>query len=278
MPVALLLTIKHSLDDSRKGAGSVIELSDARVVLAGNNVLGGIDWRVERGENWVVVGPNGAGKTTLLLLLNGYLWPASGSVAVLGKKFGKVDLRELRRSIGFVSPHMDDWFSDDEKVLDVVASGASASVRLWKSPTPNELRHAATLVRRVGCGEQIRRRLGQLSEGEKRRITIARAMMAKPLLITLDEPCAGLDVSGREDFLSTLSRIAKGHAQTMVYVTHRIEEIPQGFTHALLLRTGRVVGKGELTQVLTGKNLTRCFGVRVKVTRWRGRFYSLLDA
>jgi iron complex transport system ATP-binding protein len=226
----------------------------------------------------VVVGPNGAGKTTLLLLLNGYLWPASGSVTVLGKQFGKVDLRELRRSVGFVSPHMDGWFSDEEGVLDIVASGASASVRLWKNPAPNELRYAATLVRRVGCGEQIRKRFGQLSQGEKRRITIARAFMAKPLLITFDEPCAGLDVSGREDFLSTLSRIAKGHAQTMVYVTHRIEEIPQGFTHALLLRRGRVVGKGELAQVLTKKNLTHCFGVNIRVRRWRGRFYALLDA
>ena len=172
---------------------------------------------------------------------------------------------------------MEDLFPEEEKILDVVASGASASLRLWQSPSQKELPYATALVRRVGCGEHLRKRFGQLSQGEKRRITIARALMAKPLLFTLDEPCSGLDVSGREDLLSTLSRIAKGHAQTMVYVTHRIEEIPPGFTHALLLKRGRVVGKGELDQVLTGKNLTRCFGVNVKVTKWRNRYYALVD-
>lgn len=276
-PGGLFLTIKHFLDDGQSGAETVIKLSGVSVVLGGNQVIHGIDWRVERGENWAVVGPNGSGKTTLLRLLNGYLWPARGAAAILGMPFGRVDLRELRRSIGFVSPHMDGWFSEEERVLDVVVSGASASTRLWLSPGQKELLYATALVRRVGCGEHLQERFGQLSQGEKRRITIARALMAKPLLITLDEPCAGLDVSGREDFLSTLSSIAKGHVQTMVYVTHRIEEIPPGFTHALLLKRGRVVAKGGLDQVLTGKNLTRCFGVNVTVTKWRNRHYALVD-
>lgn len=247
------------------------------MVLEGNEVIRNVSWRVERGENWVVVGPNGAGKTTLLRLLNGYLWPTSGTAAVLGKAFGSVDLRELRKSIGFVSSYMDGWVSEEERVLDVVASGASASMHPWQSLSQKDISYATSLVRRVGCGRHLQKRFGQLSQGERMRVIIARALMGKPLLITLDEPCAGLDLSGREDFLSTLSTIAVRRAQTMVYVTHRIDEVPSGFTHALLLRSGRVIAKGKIDRVLSGKNLSRCFGVRVRVTRWRKKLYALVD-
>jgi iron complex transport system ATP-binding protein len=255
---------------------SVVELSKVHVALGGNQIIRGIDWRVNRGENWVVVGPNGAGKTTLLLLINGYLWPSLGTAKILGKQFGDVDLRDLRKSIGLVSPYMDDWFQE-ERTLDVVASGASASARLWKSPNQKELRRAATLLRNVGCAEHARKKFRELSQGEKRRISIARALMGEPRLITLDEPCAGLDLSGRETFLSTLSKIAREGARSMVYVTHRIEEIPRGFTHALLLKRGKVVRKGELDKVLTGENLSRCFGVDVKVKKLHNRFYAVAD-
>lgn len=270
----------QKVNRTSKGDGrsdSVVELSKVHVALGGNQVIRDIDWRVGRGENWVVVGPNGAGKTTLLLLINGYLWPSGGTAKILGKQFGNVDLRDLRRSIGLVSPFMDDWFQE-EKTLDVVASGASASSRLWKSPNQKELRRATILLRRVGCGELARKKFGELSQGEKRRISIARALMGRPALITLDEPCAGLDLSGRESFLSTLSKMARDGAQTMVYVTHRIEEIPAGFTHALLLKSGKVVRKGELDKVLTGENLSRCFGVDVRVAKLHNRFYAVVDA
>lgn len=263
--------------DGDNGSTSIVELSKVHVALGGNQIIRDIDWRVDRGENWVVVGPNGAGKTTLLLLINGYLWPSGGTAKILGKQFGNVDVRDLRRSIGLVSPYMDDWFQE-EKTLDVVASGASASSRLWKSPNKMELRRAVTLLKSVGCGEYARRKFRELSQGEKRRISIARALIGRPSLITLDEPCAGLDLPGRERFLSTLSKIARDSAQTMVFVTHRIEEIPKGFTHALLLRRGKVVRKGQLDKVLTGENLSRCFGVDVKVVKLHNRFYPVVDA
>jgi iron complex transport system ATP-binding protein len=274
-PTGSFLKVNHTSNGDRR-SNTVVGLSKVRVAIGGNQVIRGIDLRINRGENWVVVGPNGAGKTTLLLLINGYLWPSKGTARILGKRFGDVDLRDLRRSIGLVSPYMDDWFQE-ERTIDVVASGASASARLWKSPNQAELRRGAALLKLVGCSEHARKRFRELSQGEKRRISIARALMGRPRLITLDEPCAGLDLSGREILLSTLSKIARDGAQTMVYVTHRIEEIPSGFTHALLLRKGKVVGKGELDKVLTGENLSRCFGVKVKVAKLHNRFYAVVD-
>lgn len=265
-------------NDRRSRGGPEVELSGVSVILDGNEVLRDVSWRVERGENWVVVGPNGAGKTSLLRLLNGYLWPTRGKVTLLGKTFGHVDLRELRRGIGFVSSYMDDWMPEEESVLDVVASGASASTRSWQTPNAKETAYATLLIKRAGCGTLLLRRFGQLSQGERRRIVIARALMARPSLIALDEPCAGLDLSGREDFLSMLSRIAKARTRTMVYVTHRIDEIPSGFTNALLLKDGAVLSQGRLDRVMDERNLSRCFGVKVKVARWRDRYYALVDS
>ena len=274
-PGGNFLRVDRTSDGDGRG-NSLVELSRVHVTLGGKQIIRDIDWRVNRGENWAVVGPNGAGKTTLLLLINGYLWPSGGTAKILGREFGSVDLRDLRGSIGLVSPYMDDWFQE-EKTLDVVASGAYASSRLWKSPNQKELRRAATLLKSVGCGEHARREFRELSQGEKRRISIARALMGRPRLITLDEPCAGLDLTGRESLLSTLSKTARGSRQTMIYVTHRIEEIPAGFTHALLFKRGKVVRKGKLDKVLTGENLSRCFGVDIKVVKLHNRFYAVVD-
>ena len=255
----------------------VVSLSDVSLRLDGRQVLRSITWRVRKGENWVVVGPNGAGKTSLLGLLNGYHWPSSGTVNVLGEPFGRVDLRELRKRIGLVSPYLTDWVQESQNVLDVVLSGKFASIGLWSSPTPADRRLAAALLRRTGCGKYGGSSFGKLSQGEKQKVMIARALMAKPRLLVLDEPCSGLDIPGREKFLSAVAAIALKRNPSMVYVTHRIEEIPRGFTHAMLMKGGRILKMGRMDEVLDDGWLSRCFGVRIRVNRWRNRYYAVVN-
>ena len=263
--------------EARTLTGLILGLSNVSLAIDGKKIIRDLSWQVREGENWVLVGPNGAGKTTLLGILNGYHWPSGGRATVLGKDFGSFDLRELRKRIGFVSSYISDWIPEEERVIDVVVSGRYASIRLWKDPPPEELAYANRVLRRVGCGRYGGARIGKLSQGEKQRVIIARALMARPRLMALDEPCAGLDLPGREKFLSAVARIAESGSPTMIYVTHRIEEIPAGFTHALLLREGRVTAKGRIDQVLNSRNLSACFRVGIKVSRWRKRYYALVD-
>jgi len=257
--------------------GLILGLSNVSLAIEGRKIIRDLSWEVKEGENWVLVGENGAGKTTLLGILNGYRWPSAGRATVLGKDFGSFDLRDLRRKIGFVSSYISDWIPEEEKVIDVVVSGRYASIKLWKNPPPEELAFANRLLRRVGCGRYEGAKFGKLSQGERQRVIIARALMARPRLMALDEPCAGLDLPGREKFLSTVARIAESGSPTMIYVTHRIEEIPAGFTHALLLREGRVTAKGRIDQVLNSRNLSACFRVPITVRKWRNRYYALVD-
>ncbi len=255
----------------------ILSLSNVRLTIDGREIIRDLSWLVREGENWVVIGPNGAGKTTLLRIVNGYHWPSSGKATILGDAFGRSDLRELRTKIGFVSSFIGDWISGEERVIDVVVSGKYASTKLWKDPPLEELAYANRMLRRVGCGRYGNSKIGKLSQGEKQKVVIARALMARPQLLTLDEPCAGLDLPGREQFLSAIRRIAESGNPAIIYVTHRIEEIPEGFTHALLLRDGRVTAEGRIEDTLTSKNLSRCFQVGIKVSRWRNRYYALID-
>jgi len=255
----------------------ILGLSNISLAIDGRKIIRDLSWQVKEGENWVLVGPNGAGKTTLLGMLNGYRWPSAGKATVLGKDFGSFDLRDLRRMIGFVSSYISDWIPEEERVIDVVVSGRYASIKLWKDPSPEELAFANRMLRRVGCGRFGSAKIGRLSQGEKQRVIIARALMARPRLMALDEPCAGLDLPGRERFLSAVVKIAESGSPTMIYVTHRIEEIPAGFTHALLLREGRVTAKGRIDEVLNSGNLSACFRVAIKVRKWRNRYYALVD-
>jgi len=247
------------------------------VSIEGKEVLHDVTWEVKRRENWVIVGPNGAGKTSLLRLLNGYHWPSSGKARVLGKKFGSVDLRELRKKIGLVSSYITDWVPADERVLDVVLSGKDASIGFWKPSSPEDNRLAVSALGALGCERYKDSRFGRLSQGEKQKVVIARALMARPRLVALDEPCAGLDIIGRERLLSTLRRLASRGSPSLIYVTHRIEEIPEGFTHGILLKGGKIVKMGMTNEVLDDESLTACFGVKVKVNRWRNRYYAMVD-
>lgn len=235
-------------------------------------ILRGVDWRVERGQHWVVLGPNGCGKTSLLKVLLGYLTPSAGEMRVFGREYGAYDWRELRRHIGLVSSALQASVPPNEPVLFTAASGARAQLDLWGDPTSAETRAARAQLRRAGADMLEMRAWGVLSQGERQRVLIARALMAKPRLLILDEPCAGMDPVAREAFLQRMEAIAREpRGPALVLVTHHVEEITESFTHALLLREGRVVAAGPRAEVLTEKNLGKTFGAPVRLGRHLGR-------
>jgi iron complex transport system ATP-binding protein len=248
------------------------------LVLDGRRVLDRVDWEVMPGENWVVIGPNGAGKTSLLSIINGYRWPSSGAVSVLGKRYGDADLRELRTETGLVSSYLDWMVGGDERVVDLVVSGKFGSTRMWSKVKAGDVARATSLLRAMGCAEQVGKTLSELSQGERQKVAIARAMMARPRLLILDEPCEGLDIASRESFLDGLEPLllSRRGGPSFIEVTHRTEDIPPGFTHALLLRDGRVVGSGEIRKTLTSRKLTRCLGTAVELKSWGGRRYMIV--
>jgi iron complex transport system ATP-binding protein len=252
----------------------IVSLSDVSLVLDGKKVLSHVSWEVIPGENWVVLGPNGAGKTSLLSIVNGYRWPSSGGVSVLGRRFGEADLRELRTETGLVSSYLDPMIGKDETVLDLVVSGRFGSIKVWGKVKPSEVAEATTLLRAMGCLEHRGKAVSELSQGERQKVAIARALMARPRLLVLDEPCEGLDVASRESFLDGLAPLlSKKGGPSFIEVTHRTEDIPPGFTHALLMRDGRVVDKGEIGTTLTSAKLTRCLGTKVELKSWGDRYY-----
>jgi iron complex transport system ATP-binding protein len=245
-------------------------------VIEGRLIISSVSLDIKPGENWVVIGPNGSGKTTLLKAICGYQGISRGTVEVLGQRFGETDLRDLRTQIGMISSYLSDLILLDDNVLDLVVSGEFGQTRLWGVPPYEAVRKGRSLLRLLGCARYEDRILRELSQGERQRVLIARAMMANSQLLVLDEPCAGLDLKAREYLLSGLSRIGRNHSKTMIYTTHSIDEIPGCFTHALLLRQGHVVAKGRIADTLTSLNMSRCFGVGLEIRRWRGRYYSLV--
>lgn len=255
---------------------SLLKLSNVSLMLDERVVVRNLTWEVRRGENWAMIGPNGAGKTSLLSIINGYRWPTEGKISVLGREFGRTDLRELRSKIGIVSVYLSSWVSTNEKVLDVVVSGKYGSVRLWSENNSKETEEAEFLLKLVNCLRFKDRRMGELSQGERQKVMIARALMPKPRLLTLDEPCEGLDLRARETFLESLSSLMTQGFVSVVDVTHRTDEIPRGITHAILLADGGKIAAGPIEEVLTAKNLSRCFGVKIAVKKWGGRYYAVV--
>jgi iron complex transport system ATP-binding protein len=235
-----------------------------------------IDWRVELDERWVVLGPNGAGKTTLLQVAAALMHPTSGHAWVLGQRLGGVDVFELRPRIGMTSAALNGRVPNEEKVIDVVVTAAYAVIgRFREEYDPADLERAGRLLDRFGIAPLAERTYGTLSEGERKRAQIARALMTDPELILLDEPAAGLDLGAREDLVSLLAELAEDpDAPATVLVTHHVEEIPPGFTHAMLLRSGALVTAGHLPKVLTARNLSDTFGQKLKLTRSGERFFA----
>ncbi|WP_067170980.1 ABC transporter ATP-binding protein [Microtetraspora niveoalba] len=257
--------------------GQVLRLRDVTVRRDGAALLRAIDWSVREDERWVVIGPNGAGKTTLLQVAAALLFPTEGAVEILGERLGQADVFDLRPRIGLASAALAERVPPDEKVIDLVLTASYAIVGRWNEEyDSHDVTRAVELIDQLGCAHLIRRRFGTLSEGERKRVQIARALMPDPELLLLDEPAAGLDVAGREDLVRRLGALARDpKAPTMVLVTHHVEEIPSGFTHVMLLRHGSVVAQGPVESVMTGDNLSRTFGVPLRLDRGTGdRWYA----
>ncbi|MFG2045859.1 ABC transporter ATP-binding protein [Micromonospora sp. NPDC048935] len=252
----------------------VVSLAGVGVRRSGTALLQDLTWRVELDERWVVLGSNGAGKTTLLNLASGRLHPSTGVAHVLGERIGRTDVNELRTRIGLTTAALAERLPADERVSDVVVTAAWSVVGRWREnyDRGDEAR-ARALLSQLGVGGLAERRYGTLSEGERKRVQIARALMTDPELLLLDEPAAGLDLGGREDLVARLAELAHDpDAPAMVLVTHHVEEIPPGFTHALLLREGGVVAQGLLAETLTGDNLSKTFGLPLVVERSGDRY------
>ena len=254
----------------------VVSIHEASVTREGNDLINAITWRVHQDERWVVLGPNGAGKTTLLGLAAARLHPSRGTVQVLGERLGRVDVFELRPRIGISSANLAERIPPEETVHDVVVTAAYAVVGRFREEYEllDDVRGRA-LLDQFGVAHLADRRYGTLSEGERKRVQIARALMTDPEILLLDEPAAGLDLGGREDLVRRLSELAQDPAApTLVLVTHHVEEIPPGITHALLLRDGRVVAQGKATEVLTPQHLSATFGLPLAVHDEAGRYYA----
>ena len=253
---------------------AVLEFADVTVRRGQATLLDRVSWTVEEDERWVILGPNGAGKTTLLQVASAQIHPTSGVAGILDEVLGTVDVFELRPRIGLTSAALAERIPRHERVHDVVVSASYGVVGRWREAY-DELDHerAASLLVEVGVKHLTDRTFGTLSEGERKRVQIARSLMADPELLLLDEPAAGLDLGGREDLVSTLSVLAMDpDSPATVLVSHHVEEIPPGFTHALMLREGRVVASGLLDRVVTEANLSATFGMPLVLSHEDGRF------
>jgi len=245
----------------------VLELEDVSVVREGRALVDQVSWSVKEGERWVILGPNGAGKTTLLNLASSYLYPSQGTATILGETLGKVDVFELRPRIGMAGIAMVDKLPKRQTVLQTVLTAAYGMTAGWQEEYEDiDERRARAFLDRLGMSDFLDRRFGTLSEGERKRTLIARALMTDPELLLLDEPAAGLDLGGREDLVRRLGRLARDPiAPSMIMVTHHVEEIAPGFTHVLMIRQGKVLAAGPLELELTSRNLSMCFGLPLVV-------------
>lgn len=255
-----------------KNQEPILRISDLRIQRGNTLILDGIFWEVRRGEHWTILGANGSGKTSLLSALTGYFTPSGGSIELLGQRYGRADWREMRKKIGLVSSSIRQMMADSEPALDTVASGKYAMIDFWGEPSRADRKEAGRILKQIECEYLAERPWAFLSQGERQRVLIGRALMAKPVVLILDEPCAGLDPVAREHFLQFLNRLgASGHSPTLVLVTHHVEEIQPVFSHALILREGKVLAVGEKHRVLTSKIFSRAFGVPVNLQKkgWR---------
>ncbi|WP_454777922.1 ABC transporter ATP-binding protein [Georgenia muralis] len=254
--------------------GDVLELNDVSVRRGAKLILDRVSWSVDEGERWVVLGPNGAGKTTVIQLVAGRLHPTSGTVDIIGERLGQVDVAELRPLVGLASAALDQRLPAGERVLDVVLTASYGVTGRWREQYEDvDTVRAAALLDAFGVGDLAERTYGTLSSGERKRVQIARALMPDPEVLLLDEPAAGLDLGGREELMGALAELAGDRrSPVLVLVTHHVEEIPPGFTHALLLREGTVEAAGPLEEVLTPQHLSRAFGLELEVERHRDRY------
>jgi len=257
--------------------GDVLDLDGVTVIRGGNTLLDGVTWRVDEGERWVVLGPNGAGKTTLLQIAAARMHPSRGTAYVLGERLGGSDVFELRPRIGLSSAALAERLPADERVRDVVMTAAYAVAGRWREQYDDlDSGRSDDLLAAFGVAHLADRTFGTLSEGERKRVQLARSLMTDPELVLLDEPAAGLDLGGRETLVRDLSELAMdAFSPVLILVTHHVEEIPPGFTHLLLLRDGRVVASGQLDRAMTDENLSATFGTPLQVRRLGQRWTAV---
>ena len=256
--------------------GLALRMADVGFTRDKRPILSDINWAVADGQRWVVLGANGSGKTTLLRIAALYEHPTTGTVDVLGQRLGEVDVRRLRHRVGFVSPALAQMLRPHLKAVDVVMTARHGALEpWWHDYTDDDLRRAEKLLEQVGAAGMGDRTIATLSSGERQRVQIARSLMTDPGLVLLDEPASTLDLGGREMLVADLARLAADpDAPPLVLVTHRTEEIPAGFTHALLLRHGQVLTQGPLEKVLTSESLSACFGLPLDLEHRNGRWHS----
>lgn len=250
----------------------VLRVTDLTVFRGRTLILDRISWTVGPGQHWVILGPNGSGKTSLLAALTAYLTPSAGTIDVLGERFGNSDWPALRRRIGMVSPALRHLLHDEEPAVEVVIGGRYAAMDIRDRPRPRDVRLARQLLNAVGCLPLAPRPWAVLSQGERQRVLIARALMARPEVLILDEPCAGLDPVAREQFLTLVARLGRQAKPSLLLVTHHVEEIVPAFRHALVLHQGRVLAAGPTRSVLNSTNLSTAFGATLRLRKVRSRF------
>lgn len=258
----------------------VLRLEDVTLRRGDNQVLDEITWSVDSADRWVILGPNGAGKTSLITICSARAHPTSGTATVLGEHLGDTDTHELRIRVGLASAALADRIPPDETVHDIVMTAAYGVTGRWREEYEDidEIR-AEDLLAAFGMHAFADRTFDTLSEGERKRVQIARALMTDPELLLLDEPAAGLDLGGREELLGALTELAGDRrSPAIVMVTHHVEEIPVGFTHCLLMRDGRIVAQGRLADVLTSANLSQTYGLPIQLFAQDGRWTARRSA
>jgi len=257
-------------------ADLLIDFRGVMLRRGGRLLVGPVDWQVELDERWVVIGPNGAGKTSLLRIAAAMEYPSGGTATVLGERLGRVDMGELRQRVGLSSSALAQRVPDSELVRDLVVSAGYAVLGRWRESYDDvDYDRAVDTLESVGAEHLTDRTYGTLSEGERKRVLIARALMTDPELLLLDEPAAGLDLGGREELVARLSDLAADpDSPALVLVTHHVEEIPPGFSHCLILSEGQVVAAGLLNDVMTAENLSTAFGQSIAVDVIDGRYFA----
>ncbi len=252
----------------------VIDFNNVSVIREKRAILNNVDWQVEANQRWVVIGPNGAGKTTLLRVAAAQIHPSQGQAEILGERLGEINVFDLRTRIGFASSALASHIPNSESVLDAVMTASYAVTGRWNEKYDDiDERRARRVLSEWKLSDFADRAFGTLSDGERKRAQIARAVMPDPELLLLDEPVSSLDLAAREQTLSIISQYAQSpYAPAMVMVTHHLEEIPAGFTHALIIRDGQIFAAGEINSTLTSDKISEAFGFGLVVTQEAGRF------
>lgn len=257
---------------------TVLELKHVHLRRGRTTILDDLSWRVLRGQHWGVVGPNGSGKTTMLKVATGAMWPTRGEVWALGHRYGHVNLLELRKRIGWVSSALGELIPPRERALEVVLSGLFASYGVWEKASEVDLDRAGELLEFLGCSHLAERPYGVLSQGEKQRVLVARALMTRSEILIMDEPASGLDITSRELLLEAVEKLARrSDAATIIFVTHHIEELVPSISHVVVIESGRVLAAGRKENILTAETLSNAFDIPLAVDIHNGRYWPRVN-